>query len=169
MLAPNQPVSGRVAAGAGPRHLAFHPAGTYAFVNNELNMTVTVFAVEADGGLKELQTVDTLPAGADKKGVSTAEIFVRPDGKALYVSNRGHDSIAAYAIAQDGKLTLLQHVLGVPATPRGFGLSPDGRWLVCAGQKSGTLNAYRIEQDGTLTDTRQSVVAPAAACVVFVP
>lgn len=169
VLAPNQPVSGRVAAGAGPRHLAFHPAGAFAFVNNELNMTVTVFAVEADGGLKELQTIDTLPAGADKKGVSTAEIFVRPDGKTLYVSNRGHDSIAAYAIAPDGRLTLLQHVLGVPATPRGFGLSPDGRWLVCAGQKSGTLNAYRIEQDGTLTDTRQAVEAPSAACVVFVP
>ena len=169
LLAPNQPASGRVAAGAGPRHLAFHPSGDFAYVNNELNMTVTVFAVQADGGLKESQTIDTLPAGADKKGVSTAEIFVRPDGKTLYVSNRGHDSIAAYAIAADGRLTLLQHVLGVPATPRGFGLSADGRWLVCAGQKSGTLNAYRIEADGRLTDTRQAVAAPAAACVVFVP
>jgi len=169
VLTPNKPKSGRVAAGAGPRHLAFHPNGKFAYVNNEMALTVTAFSVERNGGLKEFQTLDTLPAGADKKGVSTAEIFVRPDGKTLYVSNRGHDSLAVYAIAQDGKLTLLQHVLGTPATPRGFGLSADGRWLVCAGQKSGTLNAYKIGRDGKLTDTKQAVEAPAAAAVVFVP
>lgn len=169
VLTPNKPKSGRVAAGAGPRHLAFHPNGKFAYVNNEMALTVTAFSVERNGGLKEFQTLDTLPAGADKKGVSTAEIFVRPDGKTLYVSNRGHDSLAVYAIAQDGKLTLLQHVLGTPATPRGFGLSADGRWLVCAGQKSGTLNAYKIGRDGKLTDTKQSVEAPAAAAIVFVP
>ena len=169
LLAANKPKSGRVAAGAGPRHLAFHPNGKFAYVNNEMALTVTAFTVERNGGLKEFQTLDTLPAGADKKGVSTAEIFVRPDGKTLYVSNRGHDSIAVYSIAQDGKLALLQHVLGTPATPRGFGLSADGRWLVCAGQKSGTLNAYKIGRDGKLTDTKQAVEAPAAAAVVFVP
>lgn len=169
LLTANKPKSGRVAAGAGPRHLAFHPNGKFAYVNNEMALTVTAFTVERNGGLKEFQTLDTLPAGADKKGVSTAEIFVRPDGKTLYVSNRGHDSIAVYAIAQDGKLTLLQHMLGTPATPRGFGLSADGRWLVCAGQKSGTLNAYKIGRDGKLTDTKQAVEAPAAAAVVFVP
>ena len=169
LLTPNKPKSGRVAAGAGPRHLAFHPNGKFAYVNNEMALTVTAFAVERNGGLKEIQTLDTLPAGADKKGVSTAEIFVRPDGKTLYVSNRGHDSIAVYSIGQDGKLALLQHVLGTPATPRGFGLSADGRWLVCAGQKSGTLNAYKIARDGKLIDTKQAVEAPAAAAVVFVP
>jgi 6-phosphogluconolactonase len=169
LLTANKPKSGRVAAGAGPRHLAFHPNGKFAYVNNEMALTVTAFSVERNGGLKEFQTLDTLPAGAETKGVSTAEIFVRPDGKTLYVSNRGHDSLAVYAIAQDGKLTLLQHVLGTPATPRGFGLSADGRWLVCAGQKSGTLNAYKIGRDGKLTDTKQSVEAPSAAAIVFVP
>lgn len=169
LLTANKPKSGRVAAGAGPRHLAFHPNGKFAYVNNEMALTVTAFTVERNGGLKEFQTLDTLPAGADKKGVSTAEIFVRPDGKTLYVSNRGHDSIAVYSIAADGKLALLQHVLGTPATPRGFGLSADGRWLVCAGQKSGTLNAYKIARDGKLIDTKQAVEAPAAAAVVFVP
>lgn len=168
-LVANTPKSGRVAAGAGPRHLAFHPGGRFAFVNNEMSLTVTAFAVGNDGGLSELQTLDTLPAGAERKGASTAEIFVRPDGKTLYVSNRGHDSIAVYTIAPDGRLTLLQHMLGTPATPRGFGLTADGRWLVCAGQKSGTLNAYRIARDGQLTDTKQAVEAPAAACVVFAP
>lgn len=165
----NRPKSGRVAAGAGPRHLAFHPNGKFAYVNNEMALSVTAFSVERNGGLKELQTLPTLPEGADAKGASTAEIFVRPDGKTLYVSNRGHDSIAVYSIAKDGKLALIQHALGTPATPRGFGLTPDGRWLVCAGQKSGTLNAYRIGRDGKLTDTKQAVEAPAAACVVFAP
>ena len=169
LLTPNKPKSGRVAAGEGPRHLAFHPNGRFAYVNTEMGLNVVAFSVERNGGLKQFQSLPTLPAGADVKGVSTAEIFVRPDGKTLYVSNRGHDSIAVYAIAQDGKLTLLQHVLGTPATPRGFGLSADGRWLVCAGQKSGTLNAYRIGRDGKLTDTKQSVEAPAAAAIVFVP
>ena len=169
LLTANKPKSGRVTAGEGPRHLAFHPNGKFAYVNTEMGLNVVAFSVERNGGLKEIQSLPTLPAGADKKGVSTAEIFVRPDGKTLYVSNRGHDSIAVYTIAQDGKLTLLQHMLGTPATPRGFGLSADGRWLVCAGQKSGTLNAYRIGRDGKLTDTKQAVEAAAAAAVVFVP
>jgi 6-phosphogluconolactonase len=169
LLTPNKPKSGRVTAGEGPRHLAFHPSGKFAYVNTEMGLNVVAFSVAGNGGLNEIQSLSTLPAGADKKGVSTAEIFVRANGKTLYVSNRGHDSIAVYAIAQDGKLTLLQHMLGTPATPRGFGLSADGRWLVCAGQKSGTLNAYRIGQDGKLTDTKQSVEAAAAAAVVFVP
>jgi 6-phosphogluconolactonase len=134
-----------------------------------MGLNVVAFSVDRNGGLKQLQSLPTLPAGADAKGASTAEIFVRPDGKTLYVSNRGHDSLAVYSIAADGKLALLQHVLSVPATPRGFGLSADGRWLVCAGQKSGTLNAYRVGRDGKLTDTRQAVEAPAAAAVVFVP
>ena len=169
LLTPNKPTSGRVTAGFGPRHLAFHPDGRFAYVNTEMGLTVSVFAVERDGGLKEIQSLPTLPAGADAKGVSTAEIFAHPSGKTLYVSNRGHDSIAVYSIGQDGKLALLQHMLGTPAMPRGFGLSADGRWLVCAGQKSGTLNAYRIGRDGKLTDTKQSVEAPAAAAILFVP
>ena len=169
LLTANKPKSGRVTAGEGPRHLAFHPSGKFAYVNTEMGLNVVAFSVERNGGLKQIQSIPTLPAGTDIKGVSTAEIFVRPDGKSLYVSNRGHDSIAVYAIAQDGKLTLLQHVLGTPATPRGFGLSADGRWLVCAGQKSGTLNAYKIGRDGKLTDTKQAVEAPASAAVVFVP
>ena len=169
LLTPNKPKSGRVTAGEGPRHLAFHPSGRFAYVNTEMGLNVVAFSVAGNGGLNQIQSLPTLPEGADKKGVSTAEIFVRPDGKTLYVSNRGHDSIAVYTIAPDGKLTLLQHMLGTPATPRGFGLSADGRWLVCAGQKSGTLNAYRIGRDGKLTDTKQSVEASGSAAIVFVP
>ena len=124
-LKPSPAKSGRVAPGAGPRHLAFHPQGGFAYVCNEMAMTVSVFAVDATtGAMKELQVLPTLPAGADAKGASTAEIFCLPDGKALYVSNRGHNSLAAYAIGADGQLSPLGHTLDVPAVPRGFGLSP---------------------------------------------
>lgn len=168
-LKPSPAKSGRVAPGAGPRHLAFHPQGGFAYVCNEMALTVSVFSVDAStGAMKEIQVLPTLPVGADAKGVSTAEIFCLPNARALYVSNRGHNSLAAFAIGADGKLTLLQHQLDVPAVPRGFGISPDGRWLVCAGQKSGTLNAYRVDPaTGRLTDTKQSVAAGAACCIVF--
>lgn len=169
LLTPNDPKSGRVAPGSGPRHLAFHPKGGFAYVCNEMLMTVSAFAVDAQtGAMKEVQVLPTLPEGASAKGASTAEVFCLPSGKALYVSNRGHNSLAVYALAADGKLSLIQHVLDVPAVPRGFGLSEDGRWLVCAGQKSGTLNAYRVDPEtGKLTDTRQSVAAGSACCIVF--
>jgi len=168
-LTPNDPKSGRVAPGSGPRHLAFHPKGGFAYVCNEMLLTVSAFTVDAStGAMKEAQVLPTLPEGASAKGASTAEIFCHPNGQALYVSNRGHNSLAVYAIGADGKLALIQHVLDVPAVPRGFGLSNDGRWLLCAGQKSGTINAYRIDPaTGKLTDTQQSVEAGSACCIVF--
>jgi 6-phosphogluconolactonase len=133
-------------------------------------MTVTAYEVNAASGfLKALQTLPTLPTDAASAGASTAEIFVHPSGKSLYVSNRGHNSLAVYAIAEDGRMALLQHQLGVPATPRGFGITPCGRWLVCAGQASGTLRTYAIGADGRLADTGHEVAVAAAACVVFAP
>ncbi len=168
-LTPNEPKSGRVAPGAGPRHLAFHPKGSFAYVCNEMLLTVSTFSVDAStGAMKEVQVLPTLPEGASAKGASTAEIFCHPNGKALYVSNRGHNSLAVYAIGADGKLALIQHALDVPAVPRGFGLSNDGCWLLCAGQKSGTINAYRVDPaTGKLTDTQQAVEAGSSCCIVF--
>lgn len=158
------------APGAGPRHLDLHPSGRFAYVCNELDLTVTAYGVDpATGALKALQSLPTLPAAASPAGASTAEILVHPSGKSLYVSNRGHNSLAAYAVADDGRLSLLQHQLGVPAKPRGFGISPCGRWLVCAGQDSGTLRTYAVAADGRLADTGHEVAVPAAACVVFAP
>jgi 6-phosphogluconolactonase len=131
--------------GDGPRHLVFHPTLPLAYVCNELSLTVTTFNFDATTGkLSPVQTLETLPTGAERKGASAAEIFCHPNGRTLYVSNRIHDSIAVFSIDTDGSLKLIQHQLNVPATPRGFGISPDGRWLICAGQKSGTLNAYQI-------------------------
>lgn len=171
LLTLNDPKSGRVAPGAGPRHFAFHPQGGFAYSCNEMALTVSAFKLDAtSGGLTQIQTLPTLPEGASATGASTAEIFCLPNAKALYVSNRGHDSLAVYAIGADGKLALIQHMLNTPATPRGFGLSPDGRWLVCAGQKSGTVNAYRVDlATGKLTDTQQSVVTGSSCCILFTP
>ena len=163
------PKSGRVPAGSGPRHLAFAPSGKFLHVCNEMGLTVTTFAVDAaNGQLHEVQTISTMPEGAATAGVSVAEIFGDAQGRFLYVSNRGHNSLAVFAVAADGKLALVQHMLNVPAIPRGFGLSPDGKWLVCAGQKSGTVNAYKIDAaTGKLTDTNQSVAAPSGAAILF--
>lgn len=156
--------------GAGPRHLDFHPSGRFAYVCNELDLTVTAYEVEpTTGSLKALHSLPTLPEGAGRSGASTAGIFVHPDGRSLYVSNRGHNSIAVFAVGSDGRLALLQHQWGVPAKPRGFGISPCGKWLVCAGQDSGTLRTYAIAAGGRLADTGHEVAVPAASCVVFAP
>jgi 6-phosphogluconolactonase len=158
------------APGAGPRHLDFHPSGRFAYVCNELDLTVTAYGVDAaTGTLRALHSLPTLPAGASPEGASTAEILVHPSGKSLYVSNRGHNSLAVYAVADDGRLSLLQHQPGVPAKPRGFGISPCGRWLICAGQDAGTLRTYAVAADGRLSDTGHEVAVAAAACVVFAP
>ena len=156
--------------GAGPRHLDFHPSGRFAYVCNELDLTVAAYAVDSgSGSLKALHSLPTLPEAAPRAGASTAGIYVHPSGKSLYVSNRGHNSIAVFGIEGDGRLALLGHQLGVPAKPRGFGISPCGKWLVCAGQDSGTLRTYAIGTDGRLADTGHEVTVPAAACVVFAP
>lgn len=160
--------AGVAAPGAGPRHLDFHPSGRLAYVCNELDLTVTAYALNpSTGAMEALQSLPTLPAGVSASGASTAEILVHPSGKSLVVSNRGHNSLAVYTLAEDGRMTLLQHQLGVPATPRGFGITPCGRWLVCAGQASGTLRTYAIAADGRLADTGHEVAVPAASSVVF--
>ena len=167
---PDAAPAAAAAPGAGPRHLDFHPSGRFAYVCNELDLTVTAYQVDpATGSLGALHSLPTLPAGAPRPGASTAEILVHPSGASLYVSNRGHNSIAVFAVGSDGRLALLQHQLGVPAKPRGFGISPCGKWLVCAGQDSGTLRTYAIGADGRLSDTGHEAAVPAAACVVFAP
>jgi 6-phosphogluconolactonase len=169
-LTPNTPASGRVPAGGGPRHFGIHPNGKFAYANNEMTLSVTAFSVNAaDGGLTELQTLPTLPEGADAKGASTAELFCRPDGKFVYVSNRGHDSITVYSVGPDGKLTFVQNETTRPAgVPRGFAISPDGRWLVAAGQSTGKVVVFKIDADsGKLSPTGQVVDVPASVCVIF--
>lgn len=169
-LVPNDPPSGKVPPGSGPRHLAFHPKGGFAYVNNEMTSAVTAFAHDATKGtLTAVQTLSTLPEGyADAAKNSTAEIFCHPSGRFLYVSNRGHDSIAVFAIGADGKLTSVQHAPANVKIPRGFALSPDGNWLVAAGQNSDSLASHRIDPaTGKLTPASEVTGVGAPVCVVF--
>jgi 6-phosphogluconolactonase len=162
-----------VAVGAGPRHFALHPGGKFAWCVNELALTVTGFAFDATAGtLNEIQTLSTIPADvADRTGISCAEIAVHPTGKFLYASNRGHDSIAMYALDEaTGKLTFLGAEPTRAKTPRHFAIAPGGRHLLAAGQDSGTVTVFAIDPTtGRLTFTDESVAVPAPVCILFRP
>ncbi|MEO6786037.1 MAG: lactonase family protein [Chthoniobacteraceae bacterium] len=169
-LTPNDPPSAKVPPGSGPRHLAFHPKGGFAYVNNEITCTVTVFAHDAaKGTLTALQTLSTLPDGYTlTRKDSTAEIFCHPNGRFVYVSNRGHDTIAVFAIGSDGKLALVQSAPANVKIPRGFAISPDGGWLVAAGQNSDSLASHKIDPaTGRLTPVAQVSGVGAPVCVIF--
>ncbi|MBD2767594.1 lactonase family protein [Hymenobacter sp. BT664] len=150
--------------GAGPRHLTFHPSGQMAYLINELNSTVTALAYEAAAGkFRELQTISTLPAHYPGPGENSgADVHVAPSGRFLYASNRGHNSIAVFAIdPHNGTLTPIQHVDTQGKTPRNFTLDPSGRLLLVANQHSNNVVAYHVDQQtGRLTPTGQAVEVP---------
>src|SRR5262245_10766388 len=167
-LSPNEPPSTSVKAGSGPRHFAFHPNGRSAYVINELASTVTAFQYDAAKGvLKELHTLTTLPK--DFSGTShTAEVQVHPSGKFLYGSNRGHDSIAVFAIEGNGTLRYVENTPTGGSTPRNFGISPDGKYLLAANQKSDNVVVFRIDpKSGRLTSTGNTLEVPSPVCVKF--
>ncbi|MDP3823378.1 MAG: lactonase family protein [Burkholderiales bacterium] len=144
-LSPNEPASIAVRAGAGPRHLAWHPAGSWLCLLNELDASIDVFAFDAEQGtLAHRQTVSSVPPGF----VGTpwaADLHFRPDGRSLYSSDRRSDTIAAFAFnASSGQLNLIGHT-PVPAEPRGFNITADGRWLVAAGQAAHRVALFRID------------------------
>jgi len=172
-LTPNDPPFARLKPGAGPRHLAFRSDGKFVYVINELDCTLTALAYDAaHGSLAEVQSISTLPPGEEvRKNYSTAEVFVHPNGKFLYGSNRGHNSIAVFSIdAATGKLTLVEHVPSGGKTPRNFNLDPTGRFLLSANQDSGNVVVFRIdEKTGRLTPTGDSVELQKPVCVIFVP
>lgn len=170
-LAPHDPPAASVAPGAGPRHFAFHPGGRFAYVINELASTVTAFRYDAAKGVLEtLQTISTLPEGFSGS-TTTAELQVHPSGKFLYGSNRGHDSIAIFAIdPESGRLTAIGHQSTLGKTPRNFGIDPTGTYLIAANQDSDTLVVFRIDtKTGRLEPVGKPVPAPRPVCVKFVP
>ena len=169
-LAAHDPAFAKVNPGAGPRHFTFHPSGRFAYVINEMQSTVTAFAYDAAGGvLSELQTISTLPQDFAGNN-STAEVQVHPTGKFLYGSNRGHDSIAVFAIDPDkGTLTAAEHVPTQGKTPRNFGIDPTGSYLFAANQNSHNIVGFRIDaKTGRLTPTGQVVEVGSPVCVKFV-
>ncbi|MBI3698129.1 MAG: lactonase family protein [Acidobacteria bacterium] len=170
-LTPNDPPFTKVNPGAGPRHFAFHPGGKFAYVINEMQLTVTAFSYDGAGGvLKELQTISTLPKDFTSTNNSTAEVQVHPSGKFLYGSNRGHNSIAVFAIdAAKGTLTPIEQVPTQGKTPRNFGIDPTGAYLFAANQQSDTIVIFRIDaKTGRLTPTGQVLEVASPVCVKFV-
>jgi 6-phosphogluconolactonase len=166
-LSPSNPPFAKVQPGSGPRHFAFHPNGKYVYVINEMGSTVTAFSYDAHGTLKEQQTISTLPQ--DFKGKNdTAEIEVHPKGKFLYGSNRGHDSIAVFAIGPKGMLKAVEYVSTEGKMPRSFAIDPTGSYLFAANQGSNKIVVFRIDsQTGHLRPTGEALEAPAPVCIKF--
>jgi 6-phosphogluconolactonase len=170
-LTPNDPPFVKLAPGAGPRHLAFHPNGKFAYVLNEVNSTVTAFAYDSKNGLfSPLQTLSTIPKDFTAHN-DTAEIVVHPSGKFLYASNRGHDSIVEFTIdPARGTLTLAEDFPTEGKTPRNFALDPTGKFLLAANQESNNIVVFRIDQStGALSASGQVAQVPAPVDIVFVP
>jgi 6-phosphogluconolactonase len=170
-LTDNDPAFVSVKPGAGPRHFAFHPTGRHAYVINELHSTVTAMSYDAKrGALEVLQTISTLPKDF-KGGNSTAEVQVHPNGKFLYGSNRGHNSIAVFTIDnKTGKLTLAGNQAKGIKTPRNFGIDPTGKYLLVANQDSASILVFRIDPDtGLLEPTEHRAEVPMPVCVKMMP
>lgn len=172
-LTPHDPAAANVQPGSGPRHFDFHPGGKYAYVINEMALTVTAFKYNAKRGrLKTLQTISTIPdADRDQKGLSTAEVRVHPSGKFLYGSNRGHDTIVAFRINQDtGELTYIENEPTQGKTPRNFFIDPTGKYLLAENQSTDSIVVFRINQDsGELEPTGNSIKIPSPVCIRMIP
>jgi 6-phosphogluconolactonase len=130
----------------GPRHYCFHPARDMVYVSDEQGSSVTAYSLDASAGtLTAVQTISSLPADYEGQN-APAQIHMHPTGRFMYLSNRGHDSIAGFAIDEaTGQLTQLGQTPTEPS-PRAFNLDPSGRYLFAAGQGSGRLAAYRIDE-----------------------
>ena len=162
----------RMEPGSGPRHMTFHSNGRWAYVINELASTVAVMHYQAGTGLLEhVQTISTLPEGYEGPDNTTAEVLVHPNGKFLYGSNRGSNTIAVFAIDPgDGQLGAVERVPTGGDWPRNFRLSPDGRFLLVANQRSDSVHVFNVDTGtGRLSPTGASVTVPSPMCVRFVP
>ena len=155
--------------GAAPRHCIFHPGLPALYVNNELDSTVTAYRWN-DGRIEEIEIVATLPAGATGRN-TTAEIGVAPDGRFLYVSNRGHDSDAVFAVAQDsGRLSFFGCEPTGGKRPRFFALDPRGEFLYAANQEDDSIVAFRVDRlSGMLTRTPHEVRVGSPSAISFLP
>ncbi len=172
-LTANDPASGVLAPGSGPRHLVFSPNGKFVYVINEMLCTVTKFSYDAaTGALAPLETISTLPPGETKPANgSCAEIAIHPNGKFLYASTRGHNSITVYSLdAATGKLTFVDNKPSGGKTPRHFALDPTGAWLIAEHQDSSDVMVFRVDgATGKLTPTGAPVSVPSVVGSVFVP
>jgi 6-phosphogluconolactonase len=165
---PNDAFSATLSPGTGPRHVAFSRAGNFMYVLGEIKSTVTVFANDSNESYRAIQTISTLPAGFSGRN-DTAEIAMHPNGKWLYASNRGNDTIAVFEV-EPGKGTL-RLVADVPTggkEPRHFAIDPAGKYLLAENQNSDTIVTFRIDPaSGKLTRTGDVAQVPAPVCLAF--
>lgn len=170
-LLPHTTPWAEVRAGAGPRHLDIHSDGRWVYAINELDSTIDVFAFDGDAGtLRPLQHVSTLPA--DFRGTNhCADIHVAPSGRFVYGSNRGHDSIAIFAVdGSTGRLSPIGHASTQGRTPRNFAIDPTGTWLFAANQDSDSIVPFWIDPaNGRLEPAGSPVAVPTPVCVRLLP
>ena len=168
-LLPNAPAYVELPPGFGPRHFDFHPNGKWSYLINELASTITAFERDPESGnLSEFQTIPTLPTGFSGSN-TTADIHVHPSGGFVYGSNRGHNSIAIFAVDQtSGRLTPLGHRSTRGRTPRNFAIDPSARYLLAVNQDTDNITSFHIDQDsGQLTPTGHEATIPMPVCVRF--
>jgi 6-phosphogluconolactonase len=170
-LTPNDPPSAKLTPGAGPRHVAFSPSGKFVYVVSELKNTVTAFSYDASKGtLSELQVLSTLPNLFVGRN-DDAEITVHPNGKWLYASNRGHDTIAVFAVSPtDGTLTHTGEFPTGGKEPRHFTIDPTGQYLLAENQNSNSIAVFRIDPTtGALSQASLADNIPSPVCLTFLP
>ncbi len=155
--------------GEHPRHIVMHPSDRWAYTSNEAGSSLGVYAVDGKSGrLTPLQTLSSLPEDFNRANNSTARCEMTPDGRFVYVANRGHQSIACYSInAKNGRATKLGQV-PTEKTPRSFTIDPTGRYLYAAGQSSGRIASFRILDDGLLERFATDEAGPVAWWVIAV-
>jgi len=162
--------SAELPPGSGPRHVTFHPGGQRVYVINELKNTITFFDYSPQSGTLTLrQTVSTLPSGFT--GISyCADLKITPDGRFLYGTNRGHDSIAVYAIENDGRLRLVNIEPSRGKGPQNLLITPDGSWLLCANMPGNSVVVFRINpQTGRISPHGAPVEIPMPSCIRWLP
>ncbi len=168
-LTPTDPEAGVVPPGGGPRHFAIHPTLPFAYANNEMGLSVTAFARDLETGvLTPIQTIPTIEGERPDFEIKTAEIEIHPNGKWLYVSSRGDDTLVVYAIGQDGQLTRRQIAPAAVEVPRGFSIHPSGKWLIAGGQKDNRLVVHAIDlETGAVSATEESAEVGRPVSVLF--
>jgi len=169
-LTPNRQPFVRTPPGAGPRHLTFHPNGKHVYVINELSNSITCFDYDAESGfLIEKHTISTLPKDFAGKSYC-ADLKITPNGRFLFGTNRGHDTIASYRIAEDGRLTLLAIEPSLGKGPQNLAITPDGKLLLCANMPGNNVAVFRIDaQSGSLASAGPPIESLSPSCIRILP
>ena len=169
-MTPNTPPFTTTQTGAGPRHLRFHPNGKRVYVINELSNSVSVYTYDAgSGALTETQTIPTLPKDFSGR-TKCADLKITPDGRYLYGTNRGHDSIACYRIAEDGTLSLIAIESSLGKEPQNLAITDDGSWLLCANRQGNSVAVFHIDgMTGRLKSAGEPISQPKPSCIMLQP